>query len=481
MHRALIAPLTLLLALAPQAWAQDAAPPDTAAPPDAAAPSAQDFSAQRDEVERVLGLVVSGNSALLLKGDMAEATRRLLTAAPPVGRTAAEAFVLGGLLFPLDFEQSYRLHEEAFAKAPQEPEVIEAWAVEQHRAGHFAEAEALYTELLALGLGDAAESRLNALRADCLLRLERPEEACDAWRAVDVIEFHPDVVEAAARVYTPVSPETRRCALLQKASASPGDPSAFDDLLLLDLHWDKDVWSSDVRAEYAAHDLALAQAALGADNVRFKSLAFLARWTFPGRRLDFDGDIPKLQPPADNTEAIAADARELKVLGSLSKLPENGRLMGFIFQVLVDNSVASTEELLDWHGVELRRRGKSSQGDIEAMRVLANLYEQTWSDELDEWQRLGWSRYGDVDCAIGLLERQRDKLRSRDLVLVQALSEHPGDVRLARLAAEAAAHEGDLLVGPLSRQIAADFARMDDCQPVTLGFRKLEAALSDRK
>ena len=66
-------------------------------------------------------------------------------------------------------------------------------------------------------------------------------------------------------------------------------------------------------------------------------------------------------------------------------------------------------------------------------------------------------------------------------MLVQALAAHPDDTRLNRLMAEAVAREGDLLVEPLSRQIRADFRRLESYQTVNTSFRRLEAALRDRK
>ena len=465
----LAAPLAVLLALA----AQEAT--DTAT-----------FAADVKRAMPDFQLITSANTALLLEGDLAGATRKLLAAAPEGERTAAQAFLLGNLLYTLEPEVAYGLHEEAYNRAPDVQPVVQEWALEQHRAGKFAEAERLYAEVIAgLEPGSEGASRLHALRADCLLRLDRPEEACEAWRAVDVPRHHTAVEESASWVHGTPSPEARRCALLQRARGTgegqAADPTAFDELILLDLHWERDWWNADVHPEYTAHDLALAQAALGADSSQYQTLAFLARWPASGQRFDFDDEIPKLKPPADHGEEIRAEAQALALIGEGARLPDDARLTSQAFRILIDNGVADAEQLLAWHGAELRKRAQSKRGDVEALRVLAGLYEQTWSDELEEWERFGWSRYSDVDSAVALLARKRDALRPRDLVLMQASAANPDDVRLCRLTLEAAEREGDLLVDPIARLAMAEFARLEECHRVDVLFRKLQVALRDRK
>jgi len=458
MHTAIAAPLILLLAV-----------------PVGKGP---DFAEQLEQAELTYGLVASANAARLLEGDLAGATRALAEAVPEAERSAAHALVAADRLVPLDRELAYALHEEAYAKDPQAPAVVRAWAEAQHRAGRFAEAEALYVELLALEPGDEDLARFNALRADCLLNLDRPADACAAWRAAGAATQQTAVEQAAFAVYGPLGPEARRCELLQRVRAANDDRDAAADLLLLDLSWDHDLWNVEVNQPAFAHDLPLVKGAYGEAFDR-SALAFVARWTTPGRRFEFDEQIPKLQPPSDNREAIRAEAEERRWIGRGSKPPES-RLLSAVYQILIDNEAVTPEELLTWHQPELRRLAHRDEGAAD-LRALAGLYELTWDEQLDKLQQMGWRKHGDIECALGLLEREGAALRSRDLTLLQALADHPVDVRLNRLRVEAAAREGDLLVEPLSRLIRAQFKRMESCQGVINDFRRLEQALRDRK
>lgn len=477
--------LTMLLAAAPQE-----APPATDSPPEpapqpaaageapAAAPSG--FEAELQEALRRYDRVETATSDLLLEGDLAGAVRTIAEAVPAEQRSAAQALVAGDRLVALDRAQSLALHEEAFAKDPQQPPVVRAWALEQHRDGRFAEAEALYVGLLALEPGEVETARLSALRADCLLHLDRPADACAAWRAADAA-LHPTEIEQAAwEVHAPLGPEARRGALLDRVRHAKDDREAAADLILLDLHWDRDLWNEDVNTETTLRDLGLLERQLGKEFIAGSGLGFVVRWTAAGRRFDFDDELPKLKPSPDNREEIRAEAEALELIGPASKPPANGRVAAAVDQILLDNEVVTADDLLEWHETELLRRSKQP-GGVEALHALAKLYELTWNDELEELQRLGWRKYGDLECAIGQLARQKDALRSHDLVLAQALAEHPDDARLNELLAEATAREGDLLVEPLSRQIRAEFRRMESCQTVNTSFRKLEVAMRDRK
>ena len=457
MHTAIAAPLILLLAV-----------------PVGEGP---DFAAQLADAELAYDLVSSANAARLLEGDLAGATRALAEAVPEAERSAAHALVAAERLVPLDRELSLALHEEAYAKDPQAPAVVRAWAEAQHRAGRFAEAEALYLELLALEPGAEDLASLNALRADCLLNLDRPDDACAAWRAAGAATQQAAVEQAAFRVHGPLGPEARRCELLQRVRNTNYLDYEPVELLLLDLSWDRDLWNVELNPDALAHDLTIVRGLYG-DGFESSALAFVVRWTTPGQRLDFDEQIPKLQPPSDNREAIRAEAQAGKWIGPFSKPPER-RLLTVLYQILIDNEAVTPEELLGWHELELLRRAKLGRSD--ALHALALLYELTWDDELEGLQRMGWTRHGDLECAVGLLEREGEALRARDLTLLQALADHPDDVRLNRLRVEAAEREGDLLVEPLSRLIRAQFKRMESCQGVINDFRRLEAALLDRK
>ncbi len=71
------------------------------------------------------------------------------------------------MLFHLSPADSYALHKMAYEARPKEKLTTLEWAIEQHRAGKYAEALALYEAYLGL---EPDDEKTEALLADCLVR-----------------------------------------------------------------------------------------------------------------------------------------------------------------------------------------------------------------------------------------------------------------------------------------------------------------------
>src|SRR5262245_49824874 len=158
---------------------------------------AAEFTARVREVGKAYDLQEEKSGSLLLEGECGKANQALLDVVPEERRTPAHDFVLGNLLFRLDPAASYRLHERAHRGEPRHPFVVLEWALEQHRARRFAEAEALYAQFLAI----APDPKVLALRSDCLLRLGRLAEAVAAWEAADSGENHTEIEKGFSWIY----------------------------------------------------------------------------------------------------------------------------------------------------------------------------------------------------------------------------------------------------------------------------------------
>src|SRR5258705_14011716 len=111
---------------------------------------------------------------LMNAGEFAAATARLFDPYPQATRTPAESFLLGNIFFESNRKLSSKLHQAAAKAEPKNSDVIWEWAMEQHRAGDYAGALATYQEYAKAKPGVAMSS---ALEADCLLRLNRIDEA----------------------------------------------------------------------------------------------------------------------------------------------------------------------------------------------------------------------------------------------------------------------------------------------------------------
>src|SRR5438874_542410 len=138
-----------------------------------------DFSRRVQQASTALEATVPASIELMNSGDFEGANAKILATFPEANRTAAESFLLGNVLFETDREQSYALHYAAALAAPDNMLVIWEWGFEQHRAGEYAGALAAYQQFSKSRPRSAVSY---ALQADCLLHLNRLDEAIDAWR-----------------------------------------------------------------------------------------------------------------------------------------------------------------------------------------------------------------------------------------------------------------------------------------------------------
>src|SRR5262245_54208307 len=220
--------------------------------PSMAFSAADDFDKDLEEASSHISSLMPLASAKMTAGDFDGANALLLAAFPEATRTAAQSFVLGNVLYDCDPNHSYELHKAAADRAPGNLNVIWEWALEQHRAGEYAGAIESYEKYSQ----DSPQSAISyTLQADCLLHLDRIDDAIDAFHASETatrgtIETMENLVCA---VHTKASPHERRARLLAKAVVER-DVTAAADLIALDCDFPRDWWNAGPQTEYLEHD-----------------------------------------------------------------------------------------------------------------------------------------------------------------------------------------------------------------------------------
>jgi len=403
----------------------------TAAPSDFASP---DFAADVQAAHRLYEPVLDANQALLRDGKFAESNQALFDLVPEKQRTAAHWFLLGNLVFQLDFAKSYELHQKAYELAPGESMTQYEWAIERHRKREYAEADALYAKLTAQP--GKTDPRAHAFRADCLLHLGKLSEAVAEWKAADLRNRHTSVEQGFSWIYGKPHPIVERARLLNAARAPKAEKSeqiaALESLILLDLEWRTDWWNARPKPEYLASDLALAASVLGADSPRQHQLALLVELTPKDDDLGLDRMAPEFKDRL----------RKKRVAGADVLLAENTFVAGRLLDMVVTSRAATPAELLGWYGKTLRARVDATPGDAKALEILAALYEKgEKSAELAALEELGWKKFGSVSCAYGILRRKGDAITSDDPLLKAALAKFPDDQTLRGVAVGCAANE----------------------------------------
>ncbi len=448
-------------------------------------PSPEDFA---EEVRRLAATYEArkgSSEERVAEGRCEEASRALVEIVPEKERTAAHHLVLGNLLSPIDPGLSRRFHRLAYEARPEEPLVLVEWALELHRTGSHAEAEALYREYLE-GRG-AGHPRFHALRADCFLRLGRIEEGLEAWGRSEPGKSPVEIEESLSWIHGGPSPWTRRCALLAEIRA--GKTDRIEPLILLDLGWGAEGGDRASMEVLLARDLALAKGTLGAESQRYRLLDLLARAAeVPSP------ESPEALPAGRNPEVLERLLREeemeapgpisrgelevrlrsLRILGPGPTLPESSATARALLDRVLDLGMATPERILLDFEAPLRERIERGPGDIEALRLLTALYERSGNPRLAEADRIGWEKCRDPRCAANVLSRRLETLRSDDPLLEGALREFPEEPRILSIAIECARRESAHVRDLLARQVLARFKRPESWQDLRGSVAALE-------
>ncbi len=414
------------------------APALFAAPPD--------FNADLQRAGNVLNTLLPVSGELMNSRDFAGANAKLLAAFPEATRTPAESFMLGNVFFEIDRKQSYALHHAAVIAEPDNVNVVWEWAMEQHRAGEYAGALASYQQFSKARPKSAVPY---ALTADCLLHLNRIDEAIAAWRQSETapsgsLETMENMVCAVKR--DPM-PHKRRADLLAKATADH-DADAAAELIALDCDFPKDWWNAGVYEAYLAHDLPAVKTALKlpAGDIRFRAIACAAECA-----------TADSQDPA----AITKILKNYKLLVDPDvTIPENSGLLSAILAVSVHAKAideATLHEKIAPKLLELARKDH----DVQLWNTAAYASSMKNPDSQLKLEREGWNATGDARFAFGVLfAKSRDgKLTTDDADLIAALKQFPESGLVQRAAYEAAVRENKVTRELLAAAAKAEFKR----------------------
>jgi hypothetical protein len=337
-----------------------------------------DFRSDVEAAGAAYDAVKSRTEKPLDAGDLVAAQKAFLDAVPEDKRTAAHWFVLGNLWFDMDTAFSMRMHEKAFALAPDEPLVQREWALELHRAGKHAQAEPLYAKL---AVGDEEEAQVaGALRADCLLAMGKHAEAAAAWAdARKTKSAH--VSHVFDWVYGPESKITARSRML--ADVKAGKLGDAEKLVLADCFWKPEGNRYFLKYEYMTNDTPIVIEKLGKDSARAADLEAIVDYLF----IDWEQRFPRSEDAVPRKE-LEESAKKRGWLGDAPKLPADDRVAAAVVDALRDQGLGTPEKLLSDFGADLANRAKAPSAPPEVAQALIRLARKAKSDKLDEYKRL---------------------------------------------------------------------------------------------
>jgi hypothetical protein len=338
-----------------------------------------DFDDQLKKAGDFYAGIKSKTTEALKRADLVAAEKTFLDALPEDKRTAAHDFVLGSMWFDMDRPFAYRMHQAAFALAPDEPRVQQEWAISLHCQGKWSEAEALYAKLVSDDEESAQTRQL--LRTDCLLHLGKYAEAVACWPGKKQLKSKMHLGHVLSWVYGEEKPMAKRARLVPEIQAEKLDHA--EELLLGDVYWQTEGLRYDVEDQYLDFDGRLVQEKLGSESLRSKDLAAVVDYLFIAWQQEFprrDDSVPH--------ETLAKSAAELGWVGATPRLPANDRVAEELVAALAREKIKTPDELIAMFEAELTRRAQLANNDGSAARALVNLGQRAKSPKLDEWKKL---------------------------------------------------------------------------------------------
>jgi tetratricopeptide (TPR) repeat protein len=414
---------------------------------------ADDFRSQCEAVMRKLGPALKAAEKTAVEGKTEEGRAKLM-ALFPEPRTAPQNFMLGNVLYKQDPKGSYAMHKRAAESEPENDAVLWEWALEQHRAGEWAGAQATYKKYLKAHPDD---SSAYGLLAECLIRQGKPQEASDVWKkSEDAPGSLERFEEMVFEVHGELPKFNERAALLAKVRA--GDAGAAQNLVSLDSAWKEDWWNTNPRRESLAYDLKVIKEAKIPPSAGLNAAVCAAELASLAGDDDEEEPGAKRKGAGKHETAAAVLKRHGFLLDPAGTLPEHGGLLSIMLSKAMSQGGLSEEQARTKFAdqvFEMAKKGK----DAELFNAAANLA-GAGTARLAEVDQAGWDATGDARFAASRLAGlgAKEKLTLGDPLLAKALSQFPEDAIIAGIAVRLAAKEGKPLQPYLISGIKAEYS-----------------------
>lgn len=401
------------------------------------------FRADFEIASKALREVMPVCETMMVSGDVDGANNKLLAVFPDSNRTPAQSFLLGNLLFEIDRKKSYLLHQSCAKAEQKNSAVLFEWAMEQHRAGEYANALESYRKFSKAKPEDASSY---ALQADCLLHLNQIDEAVESWRKS---EETPDgsverMEEFVCAVKREPMPHQRRADLLSKAIKNQ-DTNAACDLIALDCDFPRDWWNGGPYKSYLTHDLAALKTAfkLAEENSLYRILACAADCAMSDKE-----DLAEIKKIFANHEMRLDDPHSV---------PSHGGILAVILSAAVESKAIDEPTLHEKIApliLTAARKGK----DARLWNAALFAAPEAKPEEQIKLQREAWQITGEARFAVGVLRIKQagGQLSGNDPDLVAALKQFPESGIVQRVAIELAQKENKV-----TKQLLADAAKAE--------------------
>jgi len=374
-----------------------------------------------------------------------------------------EKYIVGGVLYQSDPEQSFRLHHEAYLANPNNLYFTLEYAIGLHRKGDYKNAAALYEKYTKQKPDDF---RLYVWLADCYMNTGNIDQAISEWNKADHPHNHTGIDFAICTIYGDTTQMKKRIGYRKQLIT--GDASAIYPLIFLDANWATDWWNSTILTEALTQDLASSKGILKENSSDYKILAAYAA-------------IKKLAQAETGADSIKLLLMQNNLLIGKGIIPAYGPIASDLLRICFINKLLNENEFYRDRGPELLQAARATK-DKELMNIYAYL-QGVVNGHIDAATDLsGWKDFHDDRFAMSYFIGKGAENKYDDPQLAQALIDFPNSASLYWIKANCAKIENKPMRPILIELIKKDFKTLQsDTERSSYPLNSFFGALQNEK
>ena len=228
--------------------------------------NAQKLVSNREQIEKAKKELESSMtlfSTSIINKDLDTCIETLIKSAD----NSYKKYIVGGLLFDIDADKSFQLHQAAFQSNNADKNFAFEYAIELHRKGNYKEAAELYEKYLD---AETDDYRIYVWLADCYINIGETKKSIESWTKANHPKNHTGIDFAIHTIYGNTSQLKQRNEL--RNQILKGNSLKLVDLIFIDQNWEIDWWNKKAQEYFLNDDLELAKQKLSETNSYYKLL-----------------------------------------------------------------------------------------------------------------------------------------------------------------------------------------------------------------
>lgn len=315
-------------------------------------------------------------------------------------------YLVGGMLFEIDAEKSFELHQEAYLAEPNELNFNLEYALELHRKGQYMEAADLYKKYAKEAPDDF---RANVWLADCFINVGDIQQSIKYWAKANHSRNHTAIDQSIHIIYG--RSDQVRLRNTYRTEIKNGHFEHINQLIFMDMNWQLDWWNTNVQKYFLEKDLQLLDQRMKPTDAQYTILKTYTK-------------IKSLSQSYTSEDSIRTLMTKKKMIINNQPLPTSGLITSDLLRICFKYNFFTEYDFYNSRGEELLKLAQQSK-DIELLNSYAYLQSKVNKKVESAIDRQGWVDFKDERFAMSYFTGKVNILTIDDKELNQAISDFP--------------------------------------------------------